>query len=53
MLQQTNTMNVITRKACKPMHLLENNQDCQASSLPNTGFLFDRMVNVPNSERMK
>lgn len=49
MLEQTNALNVMTRPAWKPMHLLEINQDCHASSMLNTEFLFDRMVNVPSS----
>jgi len=52
MLQQTNSMNVMTRPAWKPMHLLEINQDCHASSMLNTEFLIDRIVNVPSSVRM-
>jgi perosamine synthetase len=49
MLQQTNAMNVMTRPAWKPMHQLKINKNCQATSLTNTEFLFDRIVNVPSS----
>jgi perosamine synthetase len=52
MLQQTNTMNVMTRPAWTPMHKLKINQDCQAASLTNTDLLFDRIVNVPSSVRV-
>ena len=52
MLQQTNAMNVMTRPAWKPMHLLKINCDCYAGNMSNTEFLFERMVNVPSSVRV-
>jgi perosamine synthetase len=51
MLEQTNSMNVMTRPAWMPMHLLDINQDCQSINLPNTVFLYERIVNVPSSVR--
>ncbi|MES9857785.1 MAG: LegC family aminotransferase [Sedimenticola sp.] len=51
-LKQTNAMNVMTRPAWRPMHLLEINQDCQATKLTNTEFLFDRLVSVPSSVKL-
>lgn len=52
MLEQTNALNVMTRPAWKPMHLLEINQDCHVSCMHTTEFLFDRLVNVPSSIRI-
>lgn len=52
MLQQTNSMNVMTRPAWEPMHLLGINQDCQTNRLPNTEYLYDRLVNVPSGVRV-
>jgi perosamine synthetase len=51
-LQQTNSMNVMTRPTWIPMHLLKINNDCQTSILPITEFLYDRIVNVPSSVRV-
>jgi len=44
-----NKMNVMVRPAWKPMHTLRIYEHCQRSSLQNTEFLYDRIVNVPSS----
>mgnify|MGYP001081779791 CR=1 FL=1 len=49
MLQQTNSMNVMTRPVWTPMHQLLMNQNCQKYNLINTEWLHNRLVNVPSS----
>lgn len=51
LLKQSNADGVMTRPCWTPMHRLEINQDCQAAEMPNTDWLFDRLVNVPSSVR--
>ena len=49
MLEVTNNSNIMTRPAWTPMHKLAINQDCLTGELPNTEWLFERLVNVPSS----
>ena len=51
LLQQSNANGIMTRPCWTPMHRLEINQDCQATEMTNTDWLFDRLVNVPSSVR--
>jgi len=49
LLEVSNSQNIMTRPAWRPMHQLELNQDCEHSDMSNTEWLSDRVVNVPSS----
>ena len=49
LLLNINKMNVMVRPAWKPMHMLKIYENCQKTSLTNTEFLYERIVNVPSS----
>ncbi len=48
-LESTNQSKVMTRAGWNPMHTLKFNKKYQTSSLENTDWLFDRVINVPSS----
>ncbi len=48
-LELTNQAKVMTRAAWNPMHMLDFNKTYQTSSLENTEWLFERVINVPSS----
>lgn len=48
-LKYTNSSNVMTRPSWTPMHHLTIYKDCQKSSMKNTDWLANRIVNVPSS----
>jgi perosamine synthetase len=48
-LEETNSQNVMTRPAWRPMHQLQFNKGCQFGEMSNTEWLYDRIVNVPSS----
>jgi perosamine synthetase len=49
-IKETNNNGIMTRPLWTPMHLLQMNQKYEAySSMENTTWLFDRIVNVPSS----
>jgi perosamine synthetase len=48
-LQQTNERGVMTRPAWLPMHRLEIHRQYKFANLPNTTYLYDRLINVPSS----
>tara|TARA_X000000368_G_C22960816_1_gene680906 strand:- start:744 stop:1226 length:483 start_codon:yes stop_codon:yes gene_type:complete len=50
-LRETNKSLVMTRAAWNPMHTLSFNKNYQTSSLENTHWLFQRIVNVPSSAK--
>ena len=52
LLQVTNDSGVMTRPAWRPMHHLRMYQDCPRTSLKNTEWLFERIVNLPSSARV-
>lgn len=52
-LSKTNEMGIMTRPAWTPMHQLPINQDCIATDLSQTEWLFDRLINVPSSVNIK
>jgi len=51
-LQITNENGVMTRPVWKPMHKLEMFKHCRHSDLVNTGWIEDRLVNIPSSVRL-
>lgn len=51
LLEQSNADGIMTRPCWTPMHQLEINQDCQATEMKNTDWLFDRLISVPSSVR--
>ena len=48
-LIKTNENGIMTRPAWTPMHRLNMYKQCQASSLTNTEWLYERLVSVPSS----
>ena len=52
-LSKTNELGIMTRPAMTPMHQLQINQDCIATDLRQTEWLFDRLINVPSSVNIK
>ncbi len=49
LLSQSNKNGIMTRPAWKPMHLLPMYAGCQKTTLTNTEWYFDRLVNIPSS----
>lgn len=52
-LGYSNQNGVMTRCLWTPMHCLPMYRKCQKDSLSNTQYLFDRIVNIPSSVRIK
>ncbi len=50
-LQHSNDRNVMTRPLWRPMHMLPMYQNCPRGPLPNTDYLYERLVNIPSSVR--
>ena len=48
-LRYTNNNKVMTRPAWTPMHTLEMYKNCLKMDLFNTGWIEDRLVNIPSS----
>jgi aminotransferase in exopolysaccharide biosynthesis len=48
LLQETNDNGIMTRPVWTPMHQLPIYSKCQRAELPNTEWLFNRLVNVPS-----
>lgn len=50
-LQYSNDHQVMTRPLWRPMHQLPIYRHCQRGPLPNTEYLYARLVNIPSSVR--
>jgi len=51
LLEATNAAGVMTRPCWTPMHQLPIFQNCMATEMKNTDWIFDRLVSVPSSVR--
>ncbi|TCP58780.1 aminotransferase in exopolysaccharide biosynthesis [Rhodovulum bhavnagarense] len=52
-LEWTNARGVMTRPLWDPLNTLPPYRDCQTDDLSNTKWLFERLINVPSTPRLK